>query len=213
MLKREIQLIATSTLLLMLVGCGSDQILTSEQEPDPVVVDVPIAFVKRVIPLDEDFEIIPQNLGKPNSFVGGAGLYIKSRASASAEESNVSDRAFFSAEEIAQATAENPLAPYDVKDLSLSYDGNRLIFSMRAPEIEGADDDEQPTWNLWQYDLQEDELNRVISSDIQAEAGQDIAPTYLPDGRIVFSSTRQDANQAILLDEGQTSVSRIRRKS
>jgi hypothetical protein len=203
MLKREIQLIATGTLLLILVGCGSDQILTSEQEPDPVVVDVPIAFIKRVIPLDEDLEIIPQNLGKPNSFVGGAGLYIKSRASASAEETNVSDSAFFSPEEIAQASPEKLLAPYDVKDLSLSYDGNRLIFAMRAPEIEGVDDDEQPTWNLWQYDVQEDELNRIISSDIQAEAGQDIAPAYLPDGRIVFSSTRQDANQAILLDEGK----------
>jgi hypothetical protein len=203
MLKREIQLLVTSTLLLVLVGCGSDQILTSEQEPDPVVVDIPIAFVKRVIPLDEDLEIIPQNLGKPNNFVGGAGLYIKSRASASAVEINISDRAFFSEEEIALATEENPLAPYDVKDLSLSYDGNRIVFAMRAPEIEGADDDEQPSWNLWQYDLQEDELTRIISSDILAETGQDISPAYLPDGRIVFSSTRQDANQAILLDEGK----------
>ena len=96
MFKRNIQLIVTSTLLLMLVGCGSDQILTSEQEPDPVVVDVPIAFVKRVIPLDEDLEIIPQNLDMPNEFVGGAALYIKSRASASALEINISDRAFFS---------------------------------------------------------------------------------------------------------------------
>jgi hypothetical protein len=203
MLKRDIQLAVTSILFLMLVGCGSDQILTSEQEPDPVVVDVPIAFIKRVIPLDEDLEIIPQNLGKPNRFVGGAGLYMKSRASASAEEINISDRAFFSPEEIAQASPETPLAPYDVKDLSLSYDGNRLVFAMRAPEIEGADDDEQPSWNLWQYDLQEDQLTRIISSDIQAETGQDIAPAYLPDGRIVFSSTRQDANQAILLDEGK----------
>ncbi len=59
MLKREIQLIVTSILLLMLVGCGSDQILTSEQEPDPVVVDIPVAFIKRVIPLDVGVSPLP----------------------------------------------------------------------------------------------------------------------------------------------------------
>jgi hypothetical protein len=47
------------------------------------------------------------------------------------------------------------------------------------------------------------ELRRVIASDIVAEEGQDIDPHYLPDGRIVFSSTRQRQSGAILLDEGK----------
>ncbi|MFT4808582.1 MAG: hypothetical protein ACI9LX_001913, partial [Paraglaciecola sp.] len=29
------------------MGCGGDPLLTAEQEPDPVVVDVPIAYIKR----------------------------------------------------------------------------------------------------------------------------------------------------------------------
>jgi hypothetical protein len=182
-------------------GCGGDKVLPNDQEPDPVVVDVPIAFIKRVLPLDEDGKIATQDLRNINDFVPGAALYIKARAAASASERNISDQAFFSADQIAAASPENPLPGYDVKDLEVSYDGQTLIFAMRAPEIEGADEDEQPTWNLWQYSIANDSLQRVIGNDALAEAGQDTAPVYLADGRIVFSSTRQQANQAILLDE------------
>lgn len=189
--------------LAVLSACGGDQVLSNNQEPDPVVVDVPLAFVKRTLPLDEEQQLISQNLRQPTDFIPGAALYLKVRASASASETNISDRAFFSEEQIVAANAENPLPQYDVKDVDLSYDGQRLVFAMRAPGIEDADDDEQPSWNIWQYDRQSDELTRVIRSDIQAEVGQDTAPVYLPDGRIVFSSTRQQANQAILLDEGK----------
>jgi hypothetical protein len=186
-----------------LVGCGGDKVLPNNQQPDPVVVDVPIAFIKRSLPLDDNGQLVSQDLRRPNDFVPGASLYIKARASASAAEHNISDQAFFSVEQIAAATAENPLPAYDVKDLEVSYDGLTLLFAMRAPEIEGADEDEQPTWNLWQYNINSEVLQRVISSDSMAEEGQDTAPVYLADGRIVFSSTRQQANQAILLDENK----------
>jgi hypothetical protein len=42
---------------------------------------------------------------------------------------------------------------------------------MRAPVDEDADDYEQPTWNIWKYVVATQELQRVISSDIVAEAG------------------------------------------
>ena len=184
-----------------LLGCGGEQVLLAEQEPDPVVVDVPIAYIKRVAPLDENLLLVEQDLRRPADFIPGAALYIKDRASVSADERNLSDHAFFTEEQI--ATSDTDLASYDVKDLSVSYDGERLLFAMRAPEIEDADDDEQPSWNIWEYDLSIDSLRRVIASDLDAEFGQDTAPVYLPDGRIVFSSTRQQANQAILLDEGK----------
>jgi hypothetical protein len=186
-----------------LIGCGGDQILTSEQEPDPVVVDVPIAYIKRPAPLNDNLILVAQDLRAPNDFLPGAQLFIKPRASVSAIEQNISDRAFFSEQEILAASEATPLVGYDIKDLFVSYDGTRLLFAMRAPEIEDVDDDEQPSWNIWQYDLTTDTLIRVIASDLDAEFGQDTSPTYLPDGRIVFSSTRQQANQALLLDEGK----------
>ncbi|KXI29487.1 hypothetical protein AX660_13500 [Paraglaciecola hydrolytica] len=188
---------------LVLFACGGDKILPNDQEPDPVVVDVPIVFIKRTIPIDADGELIGQDLRRLNDFVPGAALYLKARASASAIERNISDRAFFSAEQIAAATLDNPLAAYDVKDLEVSYDGNTLVFALRAPEIADADEDEQPSWNLWTYHLPSDTLQRIITNNALAEEGQDTAPVFLPDGRIVFSSTRQQANQAILLDENK----------
>jgi hypothetical protein len=54
-----------------------------------------------------------------------------------------------------------------------------------------------------EYDVPGRALRRVIPSDIIAEEGHDIAPHYLPDGRIVFASTRQRQARAILLDEGK----------
>lgn len=194
---------AVTLLCVQLIGCGGDQLLITEQEPDPVVVDVPIAYIKRLAPLDENLALVTQDLRSPNDFLPGAQLFIKPRASVSAIEKNISDRAFFTEEDIIAANETSPLAGYDVKDLSVSYDGTRLLFVMRAAEIEDADDDDQPSWNIWQYDLVTDTLNRIIASDLEAELGQDTAPTYLPDGRIVFSSTRQQANQALLLDEGK----------
>jgi hypothetical protein len=43
----------------------------------------------------------------------------------------------------------------------------------------------------------------VIASDVIAEEGQDVSPHYLPDGHILFSSTRQYQSKAVLLDEGK----------
>lgn len=182
---------------LVLPGC-SDQgvsISADNQTPDPVVVDFPMAYVKRPIPVQQDDNgaqaLAFDNLRMPISFNPGAALYIKERAAPDAPAVNVT----------AQAFAEGALV--DVKDLEVSFDGSQIIFAMRAPEIEDLDEDEQPTWNIWQYDYPTRQLRRVIESDIVAEAGDDVAPHYLPDGRIVFSSTRQRQAKAVLLDEGK----------
>ena len=92
---------------------------------------------------------------------------------------------------------------YDIKDLAVSPDGLKVAFAMRGPLDDVDDEDEPPTWNIWEYNIQTDVLHRVIRSDIVAEDGQDVAPSYLPDGRILFSSTRQRQSKAILLDEGK----------
>jgi hypothetical protein len=193
-----IALIAAITTLLS--ACSGETLTQTTQEPDPVVVDIPVVFVRRSLPVDEAGELLSRDLRQTSDFLPGAALFMKARASASAEEINITDRAF---QESDGESQDSDVLFYDVKDLDVSPDGERVIFAMRAPEIEGVDDDGQPTWNIWEYDLPSDTLRRIISSDISAESGQDIAPAYLPDGRIVFSSTRQRANQAILLDEGK----------
>ena len=65
------------------------------------------------------------------------------------------------------------------------------------------DDENQPTWNIWEFVFETGTLRRIITSDLTAELGHDIAPHYLPDGKIIFSSTRQLRSKALLLDEGK----------
>ena len=62
-----------------------------------------------------------------------------------------------------------------------------------------------PTWNLYEYDIINDSLTALISAGIQ-EKGDDISPQYLPDGRIIFSSTRQTVSKGIRTNEGRDGV-------
>jgi hypothetical protein len=187
------------TCLYLLAACGggakSSQ-LGGTASSDPVVLDFPIAYVKRVVLFDDNGDLIATNVRQPADFFPGAELFIRDRASPSALEISLTDGIFPD-----DAEGNPPL--YDVKDLSASFDGRRLLFAMRAPEDPNADEDEQPTWNIWLYDRDTGEVRRVIDSDIVAEAGQDIAPRFLPDDRIVFTSTRQRRSKAVLLDEGK----------
>ena len=181
----------------IVAGCtsGGAGVETGGQSDDPVVVDFPIAYVKRSLPVELDDNDVEQpaqvTLREPINFFPGAALFVRDRATPSALETDVTAGIF----------ADDEL--YDVKDVDTSYDGTRLVFAMRAPDIEGADEEDQPTWNIWEYDRATLSTRRIITSDITAEEGQDISPHYLPDGRIVFTSTRQRLAKAILLDEGK----------
>ncbi|WP_075186961.1 PD40 domain-containing protein [Teredinibacter haidensis] len=179
------------------------------QEPDPVVVDFPVAYIERPVPRDEDGALLPDDLMELTAFRPGARLLLKDRASVPAEAIVITDIAFMpeASEEVdaemAEEASEDLRPQYDVRNLSVDADGNKLVFSMRAPDIEGLDEEDQPTWNIWEYDLETEILRRIILSDTTAEEGQDIMPAYLADGRIVFSSNRQRRSRAVLLDEGK----------
>jgi hypothetical protein len=183
--------LVTAALVAGCGGGGNGVQIGDGQEPDPVVVDFPIAYVKGPIPLDdggdEDFPDVRERL----RFNVGTDLWFRDRASPSAAASNVSER-------VTEGRG-------DVRDVEISWDGATLLFAMRGPVNENLapDDPDQPTWNIWEYAIATDTLRRVIASDLTAEIGHDIAPHYLPDGRIIFSSTRQVRSKAVLLDEGK----------
>ncbi|MFQ5981952.1 MAG: hypothetical protein ACE5KS_01120, partial [Woeseiaceae bacterium] len=118
-------------------------------------------------------------------------LYFRDRASPRALDVNIT-------ESITQGLG-------DVRDVEIAYDGSTLLFAMRGPADLNLDldDENQPTWNIWEYEFASSSLRRVIASDLTAEIGHDLAPHYLPDGRIIFSSTRQVRSTGILVDEGK----------
>ncbi|WP_428819450.1 hypothetical protein [Microbulbifer sp. MCCC 1A16149] len=196
--------------LLLLAGCSggsgeSSGLGGGDQAEDPVVVDYPVVYVRRTLNRDEDDMLVTSDLYAPSTFNPGAELVMRDRATASAPERVLTENLFVS-DEAAGIVFEGG---YDVKDLAVSADGAQLAFAMRAPDIEGLDDDEQPSWNIWLYDFETAQLTRAIQSDLIAEEGDDIAPAFLPDGRLVFTSTRQRRSRALLLDDNKPQFSAL----
>ncbi len=181
---RTKQLITLSSVLTvaLLSGCGGGASTSSSGGLDPLVQDFGIAYVKRAVPDMDDADV-----REPVAFNPGADLFFRDLASPSANERNVT------------FSFTGGLA--DIKDVETSFDGSKLVFAMRMPE----DDTNlfEETWDIWEYEIATDTLTRVIASDLSAEKGHDITPHYLPDGRIIFSSTRQQLSRAILVDEGK----------
>lgn len=164
--------------MVLLSACGGGKGV------DPVVENFGIAYVARPVgtmAVTDSTDLM--------TYVPGGDLYYRDLASPGANDHNVTFR------------ATGGLG--DVRDVTVSYDGAKILFSLRLPDVDGLDPGEQPTWNIWEYEVPTERLHRVIADDITAEAGQDRAPQYLPDGRIVFTSTRQRRSKAILLDEGK----------
>ena len=181
--------------LVLLVGActkGEGVQLGTGQTPDPVVVDFPIAFIKEPTPpLDDNGEITQPDARELITFNVGGDVYFKDRAAVGALSVNITDR-------FTQGTGA-------VRDLEIAYDGSSIAFAMRGPVDPNLDldDEDQPTWNIWQYFFETDELIRTIVPELTAETGHDIGPQYLPDGRILFVSSRQHRSNAVLLDEGK----------
>ena len=179
----------------MLAACGGGGgadgggvSLAGGQGPDPATLDFPVFYVKKPVP------VVTQNMPASDlrrllTFSVGADLYVRDRASPTAMETNL--------------TATILQGKGDVRDVDVSYDGKKAVFAMRGPKLDNVADKDQPKWAIWEYDISSKGLHRVIGSDTTADQGHDVAPHYLPDGRIVFSSTRQRQSGAILLDEGK----------
>ena len=67
----------------------------------------------------------------------------------------------------------------DVSDPEVSYDGSKILFSMRLSDYHN--------WSIWEYDIAQKSLTQIsctVASGITPD-GDDVDPAYLPDGRIV----------------------------
>ena len=170
-------------------GSGDGVSIGTGQDPDPVIIDFPIAYIKAPIPTDDNGDFQQRDLREQITFDFGADLYFRDRAAPSAAAINITA-------EVSQGLAA-------IRDVEIDFDGSRLLFAMRVPFDPNVDEEDLPTWNIWQYTFATAELKRVIPTELTAEIGHDIMPKFLPDGRIIFSSTRQSQSQAVLLDENK----------
>jgi len=184
--------LASVVILFALAGCNTETAIRDEQ-PDPVLVEYPVVYIERDLLTDPENEesFAEFEAFNPALFNPGAQLFIKNNAFADSPVTNLTTGLF------------EPETQIDIRDLTVSDDGQEFLVSIRAPEIEGADESEQPRWNIWRYQVATKSLERIIVSDVTAEQGDDLMPAFLPDGRILFASTRQRLSRAILLDEGK----------
>ena len=176
------------TPLLVVTGCSS---ASSGHAPGvaggesliPVTTNYPMVYVRRPFPT-QDIEVTDLI----TSTTGGD-LFLRTQASAAGIEINL--------------TQPITGGMGDVRDPDVSPDGTKVVFALRLPldpKLKN-DDPKQPNWHLYVYDVLARTVTQLTNDSIQS--GHDISPRYLPDGRIVFSSTRQVATQSILLAEGR----------
>ena len=176
-------------------GGGSVNIANS-QPADGATLDSPIFYVKRTVPTNPGGTLVQDDLRIMSQALPSADLYMRAGASPSARETNITARITASAAAAGQF--------WDVKDVDTSADGTLAIFAMRGPLTPKEDLTKAPGWRIYQYTIATDTLAAVINpaADPDPVTVNDVSPHYLPDGRIVFSTTRQDQAQGVLLDQG-----------
>ena len=181
-------LLCLSILFLLQTACGGGGGSTGSSEASAIgIEDVSIAYIKRPTPRDQNGDIVSSDIRQPTIFSAGGDLYLQARASSNASIKNITGR------------VTNGLG--DVKDVNVSYDGKKLVFSLRL-EDPNPNDNIIIHWYLYEYDIATDTLTQLTSAG--ADDGDDVSPYYLPeDGRIIFSSTRRVQSKGILTNEGR----------
>jgi len=205
---RNWQLLPASMLLSMLAGCGAS-LESGSQAEDPVARDFPIAYIERSNLLEEADDASSTrviDLNRPEEFLPGARLYFRRNVSSSSPaidllQSKVCDRATVKWWVNEICDEQGMLRPVDIKDLAVNSLGNTVVFALRAAAINNSDP--EPSWNIWKFDRDQDQLQPVITDQVQAQLGDEVSPFIMVDGRIVFASSIQQQGRAELLDEGR----------
>src|SRR5689334_12293467 len=155
-------------------GCGSG---SSTSDPSTLTVngDVAIAYAQRV-------NTIGMNPLSAGPTAPGGDLMIREKSSPSAVEHNI--------------TAQFTMGKGDVMSPDVSYDGKKVVFSMRCPASNPVTINGQPActghWNIWEYDMTAGGITGGTFRRLTSSSGDDIEATYLPAGRgFVFTSNRQ----------------------
>lgn len=188
---------AAAVFLAGLAACSGGSVnIANSQAGDPATVDYPIFYVKHTVPTNQNGTLVQDDLRVMQEVNPSADLYMRGSASPSAVETNIT----------ARITAG---ASWDVKDVDTSADGSRVVFAMRGPLTMNQDPKKPPSWRIYQYTLATNTLAPVINpaTDPDPPTVDDVSPHYLPDGRIVFSTTRQDQSQGVLLNQGDPQFS------
>lgn len=164
-----------AAIALLSAGCGVNP------EDDVILDQVPMAYVVRPIGS-------PAQFGEPtniSSYSPGGQLLIRFNSTAKAITYRI--------------TRPLTLNDGDVSDPESSFDGNKLVFALRCGLNASSLCNGNNTWNIWEYDMTDRDLKNGILRQITDDlVYNDVDPAYLSDGRIVFSSNRQEMSQQVM---------------
>ena len=186
--------------LALFIGCSSAPTgnapgVAGGQSLTPGISNYPMVYVKQPVLITntnkQNKAATPSDIDARDliTSITGSDLYVRDTAGAGTPETNV--------------TASLTMGQGAVRDLDVSPDGTKVVFSLRLPlnpQLKN-DDPKQPNWKIYQYDAKAKTVTQLTTDNVTS--GHDVGAHYLPDGRIIFSSTRQIATQEILLDEGR----------
>ncbi|MFO1336440.1 MAG: hypothetical protein U1E80_15330, partial [Piscinibacter sp.] len=148
--------------------------------------NVPIVYAKRSTAMT----INPTN-GSP--FAPGGDLILREKSSPSAPEHNLTSQFTRDAQGVANGDASDP---------EVSYDGKKIVFTMKCPATNPATINGAPActgrWNIWEYDMSTGGLTGGSFRRLTASTtDDDVDPAYLPGGGFVFSSNRQGLTKTV----------------
>jgi len=87
----------------------------------------------------------------------------------------------------------------DVSDPESSFDGKKLVFALRCGINASGLCNGNNTWNIWEYDMTGVDIQNGILRQVTDDlVYNDVDPAYLSDGRIVFSSNRQEMSRQVM---------------
>ena len=154
----------------LLAGCQADGLSGEEG----VVDDRPFAYIVRDYPAmgtTDSVNVRPVlDPRAPYQFNPGARLYVRDRIALDSEERDILAGYFGG-------------GSYDVKDLTVSPDGERIAFAAHGPD----GNTRHSSWSIYEYEFSSKNIRRFFQDDEYANAGQDTNPAYTNDGRLVFS--------------------------
>jgi hypothetical protein len=181
---------ALGAVLLAACSSGGTVTIADSQPANSQIADFQIAYVKRTVPVTNGV-MAQDDLRLQTAYFTKANLFLLNPTASGSTEKNITAR-----------VTNN--GNYDISDVDVSADGSRIIFAMRGPLKANQKNNIAPFWGLWEYVVASDDLHRLCPVvDPDCSGAQYRWPHYLPDGRILFSSTRQFNSGAVLLDEGK----------
>lgn len=170
-------------------GSSEPEAQKASIEQTSITTDTPFVYIERSMAEEvsanleklslalEDGDRTPLDVFSPYDFNPGAKLLLRSSLDVDGVSTDILKDYFQS-------------SSYDVKDLSMSFDGKSMVFAAHGPVGHPTD----YSWNIYEYDFVSNTVRRVIADNTLANAGQDTNPAYGPYNVIVFSTDRAAGN-------------------